>query len=372
MKYPRKPKVLFPVGYFYPAQNGGPAATLYWVVKALGKYDAAYPTIITTSGYTDGRVATDQWIQTDFARLCYLSVKSSKFSLRFILECVREINDIDIVVLTSIFAPNNLVIGLWSRYKKKRVIWTPRGELDNDAIIYNKRLKLFYLKFLKISMGDELRILCTSIQERKMVQQHLVAAKISVIGNFIEYQEKIKLATEGYFMFIGRIHPKKGLENLINAFHEVAPEIDLLIYGDCTGDYGKSLIKLALCGRAADRIRFMGVVRDEDKRIAYRKASLVLMPSHTENWGNVVTEALIQGTPVYASTGTPWEPLKVESIGYWEANDVKSLTRVIQSHLTLGEQGLLEMERRCRDYALKNLVLNESKVQLWINLFSKA
>ena len=53
------------------------------------------------------------------------------------------------------------------------------------------------------------------------------------------------------------------------------------------------------------------------------------MPSHNENFGNVVVESLSQGTPVIASTGTPWKILEKYHAGYWIKNNPENIAKKI-------------------------------------------
>ena len=59
------------------------------------------------------------------------------------------------------------------------------------------------------------------------------------------------------------------------------------------------------------------------------------MPSHTENFGIVVTEALAQGPPAIASTGTPWQILEDEGAGWWTRNDPEHLAACLARAMAL-------------------------------------
>lgn len=130
-------------------------------------------------------------------------------------------------------------------------------------------------------------------------------------------------------LFLGRIHPVKGLDNLVQAWQQIQPGLterwQLVLAGP--DDYGHRAEvetrarSLGLSTRMADSpeaallqtpedILFLGPVRDATKDAAYRSGGLFVLPSLTENFGAVVPEALAYGVPVIATKGTPWSELE--------------------------------------------------------------
>lgn len=106
-------------------------------------------------------------------------------------------------------------------------------------------------------------------------------------------------------------------------------------------------------GMPSTSVAFVGPVFGEDKNALYRSASLFILPSHSENFGIVVAEALAHGVPVMASTGTPWEQVVTERCGWWISIDEASLEACLRQALSqdpttlraMGENGRLWMRR---------------------------
>jgi glycosyltransferase involved in cell wall biosynthesis len=66
-----------------------------------------------------------------------------------------------------------------------------------------------------------------------------------------------------------------------------------------------------------ENVFFAGQVEGEDKLRLIQESICLILPSKSENFGNVVLESLMMGTPVIASKGTPWEALQQRNIGFW-------------------------------------------------------
>ena len=102
-------------------------------------------------------------------------------------------------------------------------------------------------------------------------------------------------------LFLGRIHPKKGIDLLIHAFSVVAkndPRLHLVIAGPDQIGLQNSLEKLAVSLSVEHRITWTGMLHDDLKWSAYRASELFCLPSHQENFGISVAEALACGLPV--------------------------------------------------------------------------
>jgi glycosyltransferase involved in cell wall biosynthesis len=98
-------------------------------------------------------------------------------------------------------------------------------------------------------------------------------------------------------LFLGRINWKKGLDRLIAALRYV-PHAVLVIAGNDEENYQRKLESFADREGVRGRIRFVGPVYAERKASLFRKASALVLPSYSENFGNVVLEAMVAGLPV--------------------------------------------------------------------------
>jgi glycosyltransferase involved in cell wall biosynthesis len=98
-------------------------------------------------------------------------------------------------------------------------------------------------------------------------------------------------------LFLGRVSWKKGLDRLVAALAEV-PAAVLAIAGNDEEGYRSRLDRLAAAAGVSDRVVHLGPVQGADKAALLRRADLLVLPSYSENFGNVVLEAMAAGLPV--------------------------------------------------------------------------
>jgi glycosyltransferase involved in cell wall biosynthesis len=101
----------------------------------------------------------------------------------------------------------------------------------------------------------------------------------------------------------------------------------------------------------------IGHVEGKAKEEFFRSADVLVMPSHTENFGLVAAEALAHGVPVIASRGTPWSRVEDVGCGLWVDNDPTSLGAAMKriSSMPLWEMGLRGREWMERDFSWDSL-----------------
>lgn len=107
-----------------------------------------------------------------------------------------------------------------------------------------------------------------------------------------------------YLLFLGRIHRKKGCDMLIDAFAKVAatdPELHLVMAGPDQQQWGIELQETALKAGIAARIHWPGMITGDTKWGAFYAAEAFILPSHQENFGIAVAEAMACGKPVLLS-----------------------------------------------------------------------
>lgn len=142
--------------------------------------------------------------------------------------------------------------------------------------------------------------------------------------------------------FLGRLHRIKAVDRLLDAWALIAsrnPSWELDIRGPDGGEAS------SLRSRAASlpRVQVNSAVPDEAKRDWYRSCDLLVLPSHAENFGMVVAEALAHSVPVVASTATPWRRLPTMESGWWVTNDSQTLARALESAMAMPAEDLARM-----------------------------
>jgi len=198
----------------------------------------------------------------------------------------------------------------------------------------------------------------TSEQERQESRTKIRSANTVVLPNGVDIPSQIerepRSARNGvHLLYLGRLHPIKGIENLLQAVARTDSSTRLSICGDGEANYRASLKHLATELGLDHRVIFHGAVSNEAKGSHFRKADVVVVPSFKEAFCMVVAEALAYGVAVIASTGTPWEKIGAAGCGMWTDNDPDALTKAIEraKRLPLEEMGMRGREWMKRDYS---------------------
>jgi glycosyltransferase involved in cell wall biosynthesis len=147
-----------------------------------------------------------------------------------------------------------------------------------------------------------------------------------------------RLRGEWFFLFLGRLHEKKGCDLLIEAFAEVGnvsagTRVRLVMAGPCAdSDYLRRLQQAA--SGSGDSILFPGMLTGDVKWGALSAAEAFVLPSHQENFGIAVAEALACGTPVLISNKVNiWREIETDGAGYVENDDLVGTAALLKRWL---------------------------------------
>jgi glycosyltransferase involved in cell wall biosynthesis len=197
--------------------------------------------------------------------------------------------------------------------------------------------------------------------------------RIVEIPNFIELPDHANRDPQRYLLFVGRIKPKKAIENLIEAAARsnefLRSDLVIKIAGRGDRDYLDRLRLLTCDLNIADRVEFIGQIEGAAKDKLYADAYWTFMPSHTENFGMVVLESLAQNTPVFASKGTPWKILEDEKVGFWSDNSPELLAQTIDRIIAMSTEEYDGYRRRGRAFVEEHFDIKKN-VHRWNEFYS--
>jgi glycosyltransferase involved in cell wall biosynthesis len=150
-------------------------------------------------------------------------------------------------------------------------------------------------------------------------------------------------------LFLSRIHPKKGLLNLMDAWAAVRPSgWRLVVAGPDEQGHRAEVERRARAQGVAADVTFTGPVDDDAKWALYRASDLFVLPTFSENFGVVVAEALACGVPALTTTGAPWRVLAAARCGWWVAPEVAALTDALRDATARSDAERLAMGQRGR------------------------
>lgn len=262
----------------------------------------------------------------------------------------------DVVHLTAAYSSPTIPTLLICKLQQKPVVWSPRGALQRWNTTTRRGAKGLWERICNSLCEPERVVLhVTSDEEKGESLERITRATAEVIQNGIDIP-----TTNGHqtaspeqgvrLLYLGRLHPIKGVENLLTAMSCLDSSFKLSICGDGDQEYRKSLEQLVKKLGMEQKVAFHGFVQGEAKERQFHQADVCVVPSFKENFCVVVAESLAHGVPVIASRGTPWNRLEDVGCGVWVNNDSDSLAESIRkmNHMPLkvmGERGRAWMSK---------------------------
>lgn len=268
----------------------------------------------------------------------------------------RKAAVVDVVHNHSLWSMVNVAAGWVVPGRGAKLVTSPRGTLSAWALSRSPGAKrvLWPLQRRVLARADLLH--ATSDVEYQEIRAHGFTAPVAVVPNGIDLPELLPQhrRTDGSGMrtllFLSRIHPTKGLDRLLHAWAQLQdryPGWRLVIAGRGDAVHVQE-VKALVNELDVQRVEFPGPLYGDAKTLAYWTADLFVLPTHSENFGMVVAEALAHGCPAVVSRGAPWPGLQTEGCGWWVANDAESLAAALDMAMQLPTDELAAMGLRGR------------------------
>ena len=272
-----------------------------------------------------------------------------------LIEVLMLNQDTVIVHDHAVWLPTNHAVAAYChRHDIPRIV-SPRGMLGSWAMQHGKWKKrlawyLYQNRDLKTAIGFHV----TSEQEGEEVRRLGFNQPIAVVPNGVaipsELPRRTRSGSRHQALFLSRIHPKKGLLMLIEAWNraKLSDRWELLIAGPDENGH-RSHVEAAIHQYGLhDAITVRDSFNDSDKWQAYVNADLFVLPSFNENFGIVIAEAMAVGLPTLTTTATPWQVLKDARAGWWVDPTVEALTEALDGIGLLEPYELERMGARAR------------------------
>jgi glycosyltransferase involved in cell wall biosynthesis len=263
----------------------------------------------------------------------------------------------DVVHLTGVYSPSTIPTLFICRLLGKPIVWSPRGALQRWSQCSRPLLKLLWEKLCNVLVVPGQCVLhVTSDAEATACEARIPKAATALIPNGIISPSFISERVwfpDGHLrvLYLGRLHPVKGIENLLGALAAAdLADVQLTICGEGEPSYTACLIRRVHDLGLVDRVVFCGHVENEAKTSAFAQTDVCVVPSYTENFGMVVAEALAHGVPVIVSKGAPWLEVETRGCGLWVENTNDSLAAALREIrkcdlAEMGSRGRRWMER---------------------------
>lgn len=292
-------------------RSGGPAAAIVPMCRALQNQGIEVFLATTSHGLT--QISTDGIGEYKGVPARFFPVQvgaSFKYSRPLTTWLKTSVRDFDVVHIHAVFNHASVAAARECRKAGVPYVVRPLGTLDPWSMKQKAgRKKVFWSLVGKRMLQGSAAVHYTAAGEKTGTEESLGInhGRVIALGVEVKGSELIKKAPDyfpvlggrPYVLFLSRLDPKKNVEGLIDAFKSVTEDAwRLVIAGDGPRDYVSTLRQIV---GDSEKIIFTGWVEGEQKEALLRDTALFVLPSHQENFGLSVMEAMARGVPVLVS-----------------------------------------------------------------------
>jgi glycosyltransferase involved in cell wall biosynthesis len=285
----------------------------------------------------------------------------------------------EIVHLHGVWQYPTVAVLRWARQTRKPYLVSPHGMLEPWALKHSRYKKaIANWLFQNACLRGASCMRATAISEVESIRQIGLRNPVALIRNGVPFPATLPVrppkpaGARKRALFFSRIHPKKGLLNLIKAWKRNADMLkaetlksgkrkaesgpppsdawELVIVGPNEGGHLAEVMSEVRALGLEQEVSYAGEVWDEAGKLAcYSQADLFVLPSFSENFGLVIAEAMSCGLPVITTKATPWEELETHRCGWWIETGEEPLFHALKMALATPPETLREMGLRGRD-----------------------
>lgn len=257
---------------------------------------------------------------------------------------------VDVIHNHGMWQMNSAYPGWAAKDGKAKLVVSPRGAFSKWAMRYGSWLKkIFWPLIQRPALAGAACFHATSDAEYQDIRRMGFTQPVSIIPNGVDVPGPAPKTARAIrtLLFLGRIHPVKGVDILLRAWAEVSGGFHdwrLMVVGTDAGytdrpGYLEEMKSLS-AQLQLKRVEFSDPLYGEAKWSAYRAAELFVLPSHSENFGITVAEALAAGTPAIVTRGAPWSELDHHEAGWWINDGVEALAAGLKKAMALPPEEL--------------------------------
>lgn len=363
----QKIKVLCLSSYYLPGyKSGGPVRTISAIVEYL-KEEVEFNIVTSDRDLLDVQaypsINQNVWSTVMAAHVYYLSPKRRLLQL---LKVIRNTPH-EILYLNSFFDPIFSIFPLISEWfgfgAGKIIVLAPRGEFSEGALKIKPFKKKVYIRVASL-LGLYSKVIWHASSEfeaddiRRVITcenlQINVASDLA-LQNDDQLDEWQKKVGELRICFISRISPKKNLHFALKVLAMLNEKITFHIYGPVEDkeywNYCLSIIN-NINQKNID-ISYEGAVNHADVNKVFACYDLFFFPTLGENFGHVILESMLSGTPVLISNTSIWRNLQIEGVG-WDLslNNMEAFCEVIKQLLKLLPADYDNLRKNTKKYAV--------------------
>lgn len=273
----------------------------------------------------------------------------------------RECKTADVIHNSSLWMFPNVYCDWARRETSCKLVMQPRGTLSKWALSNSKWAKrVFGYLFQYAALRHTDMWVATAESEFEEIRALGYRQPVCILPNGIDLPEerlissfKDSMPKRRRMYFLSRIHPKKNVDLLLRAWARLEDrfsEWDLSIVGPDKGNSYADEMKNLAGTLGCRRVTFEGELKGEAKLKFVAQSECIVLPTHSENFGMVIAEALSCGTSAICSYGAPWEGLNTEKCGWWVPTTVDDFELAMSAAMSMSREDLLAMGKRGRKW----------------------
>ncbi len=311
-------------------------------------------------------------------------------------EVRRRVEDADIVHIHGLWESVQHYAAREARKLKRPYVVTPHGMLSPWALSQSVRqwiVKRLYLAWrLRRDLNQAAAINYTTSTERDNAKPLGLRSPALIEPNGVDLDEFKTLPPKGFLrkrfpaigdrpilLFLGRLHPVKGLDITVPAFAKAVKEAPsgsrvsqacLVVAGPDRDDYTPEITRMAADADVANRLFFTGMLDPIDRVAALLDGDMFILSSYSENYGISVIEAMAAGLPVLVSDQVQCHPeVTAADAGDVLPMEINDFAEAISSRFPDAE-GLVAAGKRGRDHVMANLGWR-AVAERWVEHYGK-
>ncbi len=331
-------RVLHVTPSYFPASiYGGPIQSTHELNLALARLGATVRVLTTDANGPQRLAESGSEVSYSGVVVHYMPrVMRPDISFSLLTRLIADVRWADVVHLTAVYSFSTIPTLAACKLLGKPLFWSPRGAFQQWQGSPKQSLKAIWDVVGRMAAPRRTTVIAASEREALAARQRYPKVSAEIVGNGVHVPDVLRTRTESDILrivFLGRLHPIKGLEELIDAcglLCEKGIAFQLSVAGGGDAGYIAALRERAQSRGVESQVHFLGQIEPAAKAHLFSASDILVLPSHSENFGMVVVEALAHAVPVVASKNTPWQALEAKECGLWTENDPASIAAAME------------------------------------------
>lgn len=322
---------------------GGPIFSVAYLAENLSKQNEVLVLSTNANGKENLTIDTLHPLQMDGVNIRFFKRQTkdhSHLSIGMLRYLWKHGGEYQVIHIQSWWNTVAVLTALICKIKSWKYIISPRGMLSPYTIEHSIVKKIIHNLIGNYLLKNAI-IHVTSNDEKQKLDKLNPRYTLIDVPNYVDVNSKsqnvIRSENSDIFnlLFLSRIHPKKGLEDLFSALSKVGFNYHLSIVGDGDSNYIEELKLLSRKLMIENSISWKGALYNDDKIRSYANADVFILPSKDENFANTVLESLAQGTAVIVSKNVGLSDFVSDNnLGWVYDGSVNNLVEVLNESKT--------------------------------------